>query len=535
MPLPRTLIVVPARAGSKGVRRKNLRPVAGVPLFLRACQAAKDGAASAGVEADVVVSTDDPDVASLAAAWGFEVVDRDHHHAGDDSPVDRVAVHAAEVRGHDGPVMLFQPTCATFPAVAVAEMLDQLETTGSDSVVAATPHEKLLWREGDGPLFTGEQRANRQVLRTGLWREVGVFLTRELAGVSPFGSALIDGDVSIYETPAWCAHDIDTHADLLAASAAAGTKPNVGMVVAVGDQFGSGHVRRAVELIALFLDWAGEVFVDTRTPSGGPPPLWAVEALHRAGGQWVSSLAEQPVDLVVWDALDSTLADHVDTISRGIPLVCIEDLGPGALAAAATINELYDTGTHVGPAWSVIRPDIRFGRRWSPDDASTGKALVTFGGTDPSHLTERVARLIGDVSVIVEPPGRSIDWNAPGLRGVPWTAPRSPLSMAAEMARADMVVTSAGRTCHEAAYLGCPVVSIAANARESTHALVRGVVSLGWHGKVSDDTIESTIRGALEERSILREMHEAVSASVDGLGAERVSDLCARVVSGHHR
>jgi N-acylneuraminate cytidylyltransferase len=57
-----------ARGGSKGVPRKNLRPLAGKPLIAHAIAAAKEAPSIARV----VVSTDDPEIARVAVEHGAE-------------------------------------------------------------------------------------------------------------------------------------------------------------------------------------------------------------------------------------------------------------------------------------------------------------------------------------------------------------------------------------------------------------------------------------------------------------------------------
>jgi CMP-N-acetylneuraminic acid synthetase len=62
----RVLAVIPARGGSKGIARKNLRTVGGKPLVTRAAEVAR-----LVEEIDcVVVSTDDDEIASAAQAGG---------------------------------------------------------------------------------------------------------------------------------------------------------------------------------------------------------------------------------------------------------------------------------------------------------------------------------------------------------------------------------------------------------------------------------------------------------------------------------
>lgn len=64
--------MIPARGGSKGIPRKNLQRVGGVPLLGRAIASAR-----AAQQIDrVVVSTDDSEIAAVAREWGAEVIDR---------------------------------------------------------------------------------------------------------------------------------------------------------------------------------------------------------------------------------------------------------------------------------------------------------------------------------------------------------------------------------------------------------------------------------------------------------------------------
>jgi CMP-N-acetylneuraminic acid synthetase len=66
---PRLLAVIPARGGSKRLPGKNIRKLGGRPLIAWSIDAAK----SSGVFCDVVVSTDDPEIAEVAKAYGATV------------------------------------------------------------------------------------------------------------------------------------------------------------------------------------------------------------------------------------------------------------------------------------------------------------------------------------------------------------------------------------------------------------------------------------------------------------------------------
>ena len=69
MTLSDILGLIPARGGSKGIPRKNIRLLAGRPLIAYTIEAARDAKSLARV----VVSTDDEEIAGVARRHGAEV------------------------------------------------------------------------------------------------------------------------------------------------------------------------------------------------------------------------------------------------------------------------------------------------------------------------------------------------------------------------------------------------------------------------------------------------------------------------------
>ncbi|MBI1855503.1 MAG: acylneuraminate cytidylyltransferase family protein, partial [Chloroflexi bacterium] len=62
------LALIPARGGSKGIPRKNIRSFAGYPLIAWSIAAAKQS----GLVTRIIVSTDDDEIAAVAREWGAE-------------------------------------------------------------------------------------------------------------------------------------------------------------------------------------------------------------------------------------------------------------------------------------------------------------------------------------------------------------------------------------------------------------------------------------------------------------------------------
>ena len=65
----KTIAIIPARGGSKRIERKNIRPFAGVPVIAYSIRAALDS----GCFDEVMVSTDDAEIARVARKYGANV------------------------------------------------------------------------------------------------------------------------------------------------------------------------------------------------------------------------------------------------------------------------------------------------------------------------------------------------------------------------------------------------------------------------------------------------------------------------------
>ncbi len=138
----RVLGVVPARGGSKGVPRKNVREVGGRPLIAWTLETARQ---ADDVLFRTVVSTDDPEIAEVARAWDGDVPwMRPDDLGGDRVPMLPVLRHAVErVEGEEGErvdwVCLLQPTAPlrtaedVRAAVALAAEEDARRARGEDA------------------------------------------------------------------------------------------------------------------------------------------------------------------------------------------------------------------------------------------------------------------------------------------------------------------------------------------------------------------------------------------------------------------
>ncbi len=137
----RVLAVIPARGGSKGVPRKNIRDLCGKPVIAWTIETAL----AAGDDLHrVIVSTDDPEIAVAAHAFGVEApFMRPAELATDEAPGLPVIQHAVKfVEEEEGKsvdwVMILQPTAPFRTANDISESLRLAREGGCDSVISVT-------------------------------------------------------------------------------------------------------------------------------------------------------------------------------------------------------------------------------------------------------------------------------------------------------------------------------------------------------------------------------------------------------------
>jgi CMP-N-acetylneuraminic acid synthetase len=121
--------LIPARGGSKGVLRKNIRPLFGKPLIVWSIEAAKE---SKLIDA-VAVSTDDEEIADVARKYGAEVIARPKELATDDATTLAVMQHALRVKPADVLVLL-QPTSPIRDRGLIDECIQRFRSTNADSL-----------------------------------------------------------------------------------------------------------------------------------------------------------------------------------------------------------------------------------------------------------------------------------------------------------------------------------------------------------------------------------------------------------------
>lgn len=216
------LCTICARGGSKGVKGKNTRPLAGMPLIAHSIRQAK----ATGLFAAVAVSSDSDQILDVAAEWGADVlVRRPDDMASDTAPklpaIRHCLLEAERALGREFPV--FVDLDATSPLRLPEDIigaLTLLDDSGATNVITGAPARRspyfnLVERDGDGAVHLSKTLAvpvvRRQDAPQCFDMNASIYVWRR----QPFleSPAVFYPDTRLFEMPEERSQDIDTELD----------------------------------------------------------------------------------------------------------------------------------------------------------------------------------------------------------------------------------------------------------------------------------------------------------------------------------
>ena len=176
----KTIAIIPARGGSKGIPGKNVRMIAGKPLLAHSIIHAKQTPAVTRV----IVSTDDEEIAAVAREWGAEAIPRPAEISGDTASSESALFHALDwllTTEHYEPelVVFLQATSPIRAPGDIQRAIETLKREGADSLFSACQVEGFTWRLAGGAVapvnYDPVKRPLRQELKEEIWEENGSF------------------------------------------------------------------------------------------------------------------------------------------------------------------------------------------------------------------------------------------------------------------------------------------------------------------------------------------------------------------------
>lgn len=529
--------MIPARGGSKGIPRKNLRSLGGKPLLYYSIK----NALSVKCIHRVVVSTDNLEIAEVAKLYGADVISRPLELGEDHITLDPVVYHALETAENEENlrydiVLTLQPTSPLLQPESIENIIKKVCEDDVDTVITVKDFRHLSWRLDDFNKVVPNylSRVNRQQLPPN-FVETGAVLASTRESIKK--ETRIGKKISIYELSEEESIDIDTVADWWIVEKLLNRKKIIFRTDGY-NEIGLGHVYRCLTIADKLIDHEIIFLMNSiyelgisvvREHNYNVIPFFHTE---------IEEIDKIKPDIIINDILDTSVEYMTKLKERKVRIINFEDLGPGAVLADAVINALYPSNVpysnfFTGHEYYCARPEfLLIGPKKL--QKKIGNILLSFGGTDPNNLTCLVLKAIDkstikfDINVITGP-GYVHNLNLLNLVAKcqhKVNVLKNVTNMAKHIHSADLMFTSAGRTMYEAAILGVPCVVIAQNFRELTHIfghVYHGFINLGLHSNISEEEVFKVFediarsyetRKLMNERMLKNDLHTGINRVV---------------------
>jgi CMP-N-acetylneuraminic acid synthetase/spore coat polysaccharide biosynthesis predicted glycosyltransferase SpsG len=538
----KVLIIIPARGGSKGIPRKNIRSLNGNPLISYSIRTAL----KSKYDPDVYVTSDDDEILHIASKIGAKIIKRNTSFARDETTLDPVIYHAyteaesIECKKYDV-VVSMQPTSPLLKVESLDSAINILmHNTKVDTIISATNDTHLSWNLVNNKYLPAyKARVNRQLLEP-KFKETGGFLITRSSFVTKGGRIGNNVDLILLESGEKI--DIDTYEDWSLCEYHLKRK-KILFVVSGNTEIGLGHVYNTLLLANDILDHDIEFLVDNESQLAYDKIVTQnYKVCMQRGEDILEDIKRIRPDVIINDRLD-TEESYVKALKfLGLTVINFEDLGPGSKIADLVINAIYEyreaiSNQYCGHKYFILRDEFLLE---GPKEIVkiTSHVLLAFGGVDPSNYTKRVLGVIyeycmdRDISIVVVA-GRGYQFMSTLKMFKNIVLLQDVKNISEYILKADIVFTSAGRTTYEVASLATPAIVLAQNKRETTHFFASreyGFINLGLGGEVKDGQILKSFKALSSDYELRRKISNIMIKIQLNSGRKRVVDLIKKVM-----
>lgn len=513
------LAVIPARGGSKGIPRKNVRLLNEKPLIYYAISNAKNS----DFINDVYVSTDDDEITMISKKYESKIIERNPELGKDAVTLDPVIYEALqrielqEDKKYDI-IITMQATSPLLKKETLDKAIEYFISNNLDTLISVINKPHLSWTRDENNVIIPnyKKRLNRQQLPAN-YLETGSFVITKreyVTETSRFGKK-----VSVYEVSEEEAIDIDDYNDWILCENILKRKKII-LRCDGYKEIGMGHIYHCLTL-AYHLTGHDVLFVLNEKHEEGIKKIKESFFKYKTiknDKDLMKLLKEEKADIIVNDCLD-TSKEYIKELKKVVPkVVTIEDMGSGASEADLCINALYEnqTGENIvsGHKYVGLREEFLIAKELKPKKKVTN-ILVLFGGTDPSNLTKKIYNIAKDYD-------KNITFTF--ITGIGYDALKNNIistnniivknnvkNVSEYMEQSDIAITSQGRTVYELASIGVPSIVLAQNERELKHEFAceeNGFINLGLGKNVSEETIEQEIKNLIKNYNKRKELNK---------------------------
>lgn len=537
------LIVIPDIGDKKDITRKNLRVLNDRPLIAYAVATAR----CVGERAHIVVVTRDLEMQNVCGRIGVEWIPGSYDLASDNVVLDPIVYEAlTECESRQNirykTVITLQATSPLLKGETLLRAIQEFEEHSYDTLISAINRPNLSWKFEDGKYVpTYRKRENRKYLPR-LLVETGSFLISDRNKMTKDSRI---GEVPyIFEVTAAEGLEIRDSYDWLIAEKEL-QKKKILIRLEAYEQIGMGHLYRGMQLASILNEHEVSFAISSKSSI-------AADKLREVGYRYqltdttedlLDYLQTERFDIVVNDILN-TDRDYMRALKKtGLRIINFEDMGTGAAFADAVINALYEgqegeEHIYAGRNYFCLRDEFLIAH---PKDFShtVEEVLIVFGGTDPSNLARKALEAIAVVrrhipqihyTFIIGGGNRNrqeIEKMAEA-EGSKITVLYDVEVMSEYMGKADLALSSMGRTMYELAYMRVPTVVMAQNPRELMHEfgyLENGFINLGIGKDINADTLSETMIWLIKSPQIRKQIYDQMEKLDLEHGIHRVKKI----------
>ena len=499
------LVVIPARGGSKGIPRKNLRRLHGKPLITYAIDVAK----SSQYVDDVVVTTDDSQIALIAEKFGASVVRRSEELSTDNVLLDPV-IHDAMIQKEKlafdeyDIVITLQPTSPLVKTKSLDAVIEKFEDFSIDSVISVVDDRHLSWGydENNHRYFPNYIDRVAKVDLPKSFRETGAILATRRSFVKE--NSRLGTNIDIVEVSREESVSIEEYEDWWLAENYL-KKKKIAIVVNANDEIGTSHLSRCVTIASKLVFHEVLFLIDEHYPLG-------VDILDKFNYSYrtyedfeelFEIFNQYGPNIIINDILD-TSGEYISSLKTdGYFVVNFEDIGFGSGIADVVFDDLYEHASEEknvfqGSRYFILNDEFYY-QQSKIITNEVNRVLVNFGNVDSNNFTEKVIDAIlttnfeGRIDVIVGLGNNRLEDLIAKYESNPLIQFYRNVSNVSEFIfRADLVFTSSDKSVYEICSLGVPTICLCQNERELSHTFVnpeKGFINLGLGNDVESQEI----------------------------------------------
>ena len=154
--------IIPARGGSKGLPKKNIKQFLGEPLIVHSI----NYSLSSTRINTTYVTTDDPEIKKISKKAGATIINRPKSLSGDTATTESAIEHALQnITIEPDIVVLLQPTSPFRPENSLDKAIEHFIFNNYDSLLSITPTHNFIWNVSNDiaiPRYNFKNRPRRQ-------------------------------------------------------------------------------------------------------------------------------------------------------------------------------------------------------------------------------------------------------------------------------------------------------------------------------------------------------------------------------------